>query len=96
MALYGTKGFSKGAQKERQKHGGTTSRVPSGTLGFWYPPYVGLGNQKVRSLCLCGPLGPYTSSKKDSPVKDGEKQLEKLMEAARAAGVADAVLRGCA
>ena len=27
---------------------------------FWLPPFVGPGKQKVRSLCLCGLLGPYT------------------------------------
>ena len=25
----------------------------------WYPPYIGPWKQKVRSLCLCGLLGPY-------------------------------------
>ena len=26
--------------------------------GFWYPSYIGPGNQNVRFFCLCGLLGP--------------------------------------
>ena len=26
---------------------------------FWHLPYIGPWNQNVRSLCLCGVLGPY-------------------------------------
>ena len=29
---------------------------------FWYPPYVGPWHKNVRSLCLCGLLGPWVLS----------------------------------
>ena len=41
-----------GSRKPRKRKDPTKPR-------FWYPPYIGPWNQNVRSLCLCGLLGPY-------------------------------------
>ena len=39
--------------KKSQKHKDPTNH------DFWYPPCIGPWDQTVRSLCLCGPLGPW-------------------------------------
>ena len=44
---------------------------------FWYPSYIGLWkNQTVRSLCLCGCLGPsyYTPHHTAQPLDENKAE----------------------